>query len=254
MSFHIECSTADQTEPDNSEVDYFPYDPEVTDLTLIVEEKKIHVAKVVLMDASPVFRKMFTDDFKEKNAAEVHLPGKEYSSFVSFLRCICPREYVTLSESSIEDLLPIAHEYDVRCVLRKCEKWLLTELDLKKKKVSGHHFSVEDDVEYFMKCIYYGSEYGLRELYDKSFKTMIPYKLKRYMSNEFYKMLPEKNKRELTETRLAKIEEMGTLLIKRPGIPEKKNQTTPFYFSSTPGFSLSTSPTEVFQCSADLFI
>jgi hypothetical protein len=75
---------------------YFPYDPEVTDLALIVEGKKLHVCKMVLMDASPVFRKMFSGDFKEKDATELELPGKKYSSFVLFLRCIFPREYVTI--------------------------------------------------------------------------------------------------------------------------------------------------------------
>ncbi|XP_062605188.1 uncharacterized protein LOC134266981, partial [Saccostrea cucullata] len=125
-------------EKDKKDADYFPYDPELTDLTLNVEEKKIHVIKAVLMDASPVFKKMLTDDLKEKNTTEVHLPGKEYSIFVLFLRCIFPRERVTLSERSIADLLPLAHEYDVKCILMECETWLLTELEFKKAKVGNH--------------------------------------------------------------------------------------------------------------------
>ncbi|XP_062568616.1 uncharacterized protein LOC134230784 [Saccostrea cucullata] len=189
--------------PDEQEVDYFPYDPDLTDLTLIVEGRKIHVIKAVLMDASPVFRKMFTDDFKEKNEAEVCLSGKEYSSFILFLRCIFPREYVILSERSIADLLPLAQEYDLRCILMECETWLLTELEFKKSKVQNHY---ENSVEYLTKCLYYGNEYCLRELYAKAFQLMIPHKLTRYKTNQFYQKLPEKNKR------LTKIEEMGTLL------------------------------------------
>lgn len=72
---------------------FFPYDPDITDFTLVVQGKKFHVAKVVLMDASTVFRKMFTDDFKEKTVNELELPGKDSSSFEFFLRCIYPREY-----------------------------------------------------------------------------------------------------------------------------------------------------------------
>lgn len=34
-----------------------------------------------------------------------------------------------------------------------------------------------------------------------------PYKLRRYIQNEHYKMLPDKNKRELLESRLLKIED-----------------------------------------------
>ena len=74
------------------EEDYFPHDPDVTDFTLIVGDKKFHVVKAVLMDASPVFRSMFTGDFKEKNITELELPGKDGSIFEFFLRCIYPRE------------------------------------------------------------------------------------------------------------------------------------------------------------------
>lgn len=46
------------TFPDGeSRKEYFPYDPDVTDFTLVVEKKELHVAKVVLIDASPVFKK-----------------------------------------------------------------------------------------------------------------------------------------------------------------------------------------------------
>ena len=71
---------------------YFPHDPEVTDFTFIVDNRKFHVAKVVLIDASPVFRRMFKGDFKEKNITELELPGKDVTSFEFFLRCIYPRE------------------------------------------------------------------------------------------------------------------------------------------------------------------
>ena len=71
---------------------YFPYDPEITDFTLVVHGKKFHIAKVVLMDASTVFRKMLTSDFKENNANELELPEKDKSTFEFFLRCIYPRE------------------------------------------------------------------------------------------------------------------------------------------------------------------
>lgn len=75
------------------ECQYFPHDPEVTDFTLIVEGRKLHVLKGVLIDASKVFRRMLTGEFKEKNMPELELPGKKYSTFELFLRCIFPREY-----------------------------------------------------------------------------------------------------------------------------------------------------------------
>lgn len=77
--------------------EHFKYDQEVTDLTLIVENQRFHVSKAVLIDASPVFRKMLTGEFKEKHRTEIELPGKKSSSFELFLRCIFPREYITLT-------------------------------------------------------------------------------------------------------------------------------------------------------------
>lgn len=188
------------------EKSHFDYDPDVTDFTLIVENQKLHVAKVVLIDASPVFRKMLTGEFKEKNMTELELPGKKYSSFELFLRCVFPREY-TLTESCIDDILPLADEYNVKCVLKKCEIWLLTELEFKEPKVSPNYQDVDSDVRYLMKCLCYGEKYSLKELYKKSFTMVLPFKFQRYIENEHYQMLPDKNKRELLEMRLKGIEE-----------------------------------------------
>lgn len=84
------------TFPDgDSRKEYFPYDPDVTDFTLVVEKKELHVAKVVLIDASPVFKKMLTNRSKRKNAcmSRLEIQGKNYSSFEMFLRCIYSRKY-----------------------------------------------------------------------------------------------------------------------------------------------------------------
>lgn len=117
------------------------------------------------------------------------------------------QEYLSIfSENRVGDLLPLAHEYDVKCVLGECETFLLTELEFKKTKAPSHYVSADNDVEYCMKCLYYGIEYGLNELYDNTFQTVIPYKLARYADNKFYELLPEKNKRELLQSRLSSIE------------------------------------------------
>ena len=83
---------------------YFPYDPELTDFTLVVQGEKFHIAKVVLMDASTVFRKMLTSDFKKNNANELELPEKDKSTFEFFLRCIYPRE-CTLTGNYVKRLM-----------------------------------------------------------------------------------------------------------------------------------------------------
>ena len=47
-----------------------------SDVVFAVEERKFHVHKSTLSMWSPVFEKMFTSDFSEKEAREIPLPGK----------------------------------------------------------------------------------------------------------------------------------------------------------------------------------
>lgn len=85
---------------------------------------------------------------------------------------------------SVDDILPLAAEYEVQSVLQKCEDVLLTELEFKIAKVSPHHVNEDSNVKYLMKCLYYGEKYSLQELYRRSFETTQPYKLRRYIQNE----------------------------------------------------------------------
>lgn len=108
----------------------------------------------------------------------------------------------------IDEILQLAGEYEVKCVLLKCENWLLTELELKEAKVSPHykHEGEDGDVKYLFKCTCYGEKYSLKELYKKCFTKVLSYKLHRYKENEHYQMLPESHKRQLLEDRLLEIE------------------------------------------------
>jgi hypothetical protein len=61
-----------------------------TDVTFIVEGKKIHFNRVVLSMCSPVFNAMFTADLAEKYKDSVKLPGKKYAQIVEFFKHIHP--------------------------------------------------------------------------------------------------------------------------------------------------------------------
>lgn len=66
------------------------------DVILEVEGKQLHVRKQVLAENSPVFRRMFESDFKERRGVRIPLPGKKYEDFEMFLRTfynpaiVCP--------------------------------------------------------------------------------------------------------------------------------------------------------------------
>lgn len=54
------------------------------DIILVVEGIKLHVNKQVLADNSPVFKRMFEADFKEKQK-KIHLPNENIEDFEQFL-------------------------------------------------------------------------------------------------------------------------------------------------------------------------
>jgi len=55
-----------------------------------VENRKLHASKEVLALCSPVFRRMFESDFRERHAECIPLPGKSFKDFVEFLLCLYP--------------------------------------------------------------------------------------------------------------------------------------------------------------------
>lgn len=56
------------------------------DLTIKIGDEDIFVKKDDLMEASPVFKTMFTVNFKEKDAKQIELPDKDPTTFALFLR------------------------------------------------------------------------------------------------------------------------------------------------------------------------
>lgn len=56
-------------------MELFAFDEEITDVILCVDDKKLHLSRGVLMQASPVFRQMLASNGKEKQN-EITLPDK----------------------------------------------------------------------------------------------------------------------------------------------------------------------------------
>lgn len=147
----------------------------------------------------------------------------------------------------------------MKCVLQKCENWLLTELEFKGAKVTPHYVDVDTDVRYLMKCLYYGEKYSLQELYKKSFKAVLPYQLKWYIKTEHYQKLLEENKRKLLEARLQGIENnvnkrLKPIIYNKPGIAFRSRSDSEsdsdLYNKTSTGMRVNE---KTYQCSADLF-
>ena len=61
-----------------------------TDVTFVVEDKHLYFCRALQVVSSPVFARMFSADFKEKESETIPLPGKSYADFVTFLMQLHP--------------------------------------------------------------------------------------------------------------------------------------------------------------------
>ena len=89
-----------------TEIEYpdFSLPDEMSSVTLIIEGQKLHVHREILAAWSPVFKSMFVSSFKEKDMAEIELPGKTVGDFVELLHCMYPPIKAISGESLFGDI------------------------------------------------------------------------------------------------------------------------------------------------------
>ena len=94
-----------------------------SDVVLVVEEQRFHVHRSTLAMWSPVFEKMFTSDFKEKNSGEIPLPGKKASEIKELLQIMYPSlEEKVVTKGNCYFLLDLAREYQITSITLKCSE------------------------------------------------------------------------------------------------------------------------------------
>ena len=98
---------------------------EQSDVVLLVEGEHFHVHRIILAMSSPVFSRMFSSDFKEKDADEIPLPGKKAAEIREMLMVIYPRFCKPVNDANLHSLLPLAREYQITVLLQKCEDYIL---------------------------------------------------------------------------------------------------------------------------------
>ena len=109
-----------------------------SDVVLVVEEERLHVHRAVLALWSPVFERMFTSEFQEKDRNEIPLPGKKSSEIKKLLLMIYPPdpsapEKQNITEENCFFLVKLAHEYQMAALVQRCEDFLVKKLKTKPK-------------------------------------------------------------------------------------------------------------------------
>jgi len=93
---------------------------EFTDVILVFDDdRKLYTSRSILAVLSPVFRRMLSSDMKEKETGEVRLPGKQLEHIQHILAWFCRFSHV--QDDNVEDMIPLAHEYEIQPLLKRCE-------------------------------------------------------------------------------------------------------------------------------------
>ena len=113
---------------------YFNQPWKLSDVILVVEEEKFHVHRAVLALSSPVFEKMFSSEFQEKDKKEVTLPDKKAGEVEELLLMLYPSvAEKQITEENCFFLVNLAHEYQLEAIVRRCEDFMVENVKTKAK-------------------------------------------------------------------------------------------------------------------------
>ena len=138
------------------------------DVVLLVEEQRFHVHRSTLAFCSPVFERMFTSDFKEKNSDEIPLPGKKVSEIKELLQMMYPSlEEKVISSNNCYFLLDLAREYQIAYITQKCEDFLISVVKTRKENdvlavlIAGQNYELQTLVN---SCVHEARRLSLKQL------------------------------------------------------------------------------------------
>ncbi|XP_052711184.1 uncharacterized protein LOC128185623 [Crassostrea angulata] len=128
------------------------------DIILVVEGIQLHVRKEVLADNSPVFKRMFEADFKEKHQKKIPLPKENIEDFEEFLCLIYHPERWQITEDTVLKILPLADQYQVSTVKKRCESFIIQTL----KKINSREVQ-HIDINTLLTYSFYVDKFQLLE-------------------------------------------------------------------------------------------
>ncbi|CAB3380825.1 Hypothetical predicted protein [Cloeon dipterum] len=94
---------------------------DTADVVFVVEGKKIHAHKAILIMQCAVFETMFQGDWKESNQREQIIEIRSYDAFFAFLKYFYTNE-VDLQPDLALELFALAHFYQMSDLQKKCLK------------------------------------------------------------------------------------------------------------------------------------
>lgn len=162
----------------------------LSDVVLVVEEKKFHVHRSMLAMWSPVFAKMFTTQFREETADEIPLPAKKADEINEMLAVIYPTFEREVDKDNYVFLLKLSKEYMMTKLTKKCESFLI-------KKFEDSHCLEYLDV---------AQAYELRELEGACIEKAKSESLDELTSHRMYEEINYSNYKAIVEVKIREME------------------------------------------------
>ena len=167
----------------------------LSDVVLVVEEERFHVHRVVLALSSPVFEKMFTSEFQEKEKNEIPLPDKKASEIKELLSLIYPGTgtETAVTAENCYFLFKLAHEYQMAAIVERCEDFMVDRLKAKPK-------------EGVLSDLVFADTYKLEKLKLASVEQAHHLSLEELKNDEMYDRIQSENQKEIMEGIISRLQ------------------------------------------------
>lgn len=167
---------------------------EQSDVVLLVEGQKIHVHRLMLSMCSPVFSRMFSADFKEKDADEIPLPDKKAAEIREILLTVYPSFCKRVTDKNLDFLLPLAREYQMMAVTQRCEDYLLWELEKKY------------EIDSIMETLIVAQNFSLERVKTECIRKTQNLSIQDLKSHELYDQIEPLSKNRMVELQIGNME------------------------------------------------
>ena len=165
-----------------------------SDVVLIVEGQNFHVHRVILAMFSPVFSRMFSSDFKEKDADEIPLPKKKAAEIREMLKVIYPIFNKPVNDTNLQLLLPLAREYQMTVLTQRCEDHLLRAAEEK------------HDIGEILETLIVAQNYALERLIAECVNKTQKLAIEEIQRHELYEQVQPVSQRKMIELQVSSMQ------------------------------------------------
>jgi hypothetical protein len=204
----IHAESCEPVECQDSDLDILSFG----DMKIEVEEKEIPVSTFILCKESPVFRKMLTSDFKEKNENKIKVTDCSYADILVFVKVI--HQLTKVNTDNVFTVLPIVHKYMCQVYLDQCIT-LLTDMakshNLPTGQINNTGYAINCDMlDLILKILIHAEKYKLSNVTITSIQRLEYAKISDIKKSQYFLSLEHQTYTAILESNLSKLEQTSS--------------------------------------------